>query len=272
MNLELSQKAYQVREMILRSAELGETEHVTSPFSCAEILTTLYLGNVLRFDCNNLKWSDRDRFVLSKGHAAVGLFCTLAAAGVISTEIALKVDSRLKLYDEVADFICGSLGQGLGLGCGIAMAARMDRKNHLTFVLSGDGELNEGSMWEAALFAGHHKLNNLVWIIDRNRMQCADFTENSLALEPLKDKIEAFGFRTAVCDGHDCGAILSALCDVRSRPSAKPLCLIAETVKGKGLPHVENDLLTHFYMPKPDEVQSLIGKHITPFTGTEGAV
>jgi transketolase len=276
---ELNSKAYELRELILRSVQQSGTGHVATAFSCAEILTALYMGGILRYDTKNPTWQGRDRFLLSKGHAATGFYCVLAMCGFIPKETALDVggDNSLigvHLQPDIpgVEATSGSLGQGLGIGCGMALAARMDRKNYLTFVLTGDGELNEGSIWEAALFAGHHRLNNLIWIIDRNHMQCSDFTENCLSLESLEDKITSFGFVVDQCDGNDCGSILESLSNVRKRPLSKPLCLIANTVKGKGLPDVENDLFAHHYMPKTDEIDNLIERHIRPFLSpkTEG--
>ena len=269
---ELKNQAYKIREMILRSVKHSGTGHVATSFSCSEILTALYFGGILRYDAKKPKWPDRDRFLMSKGHAATGFYCVLAMAGYISEEIALNVASKtsqvgVHLQSDISgvEATSGSLGQGLGIGCGMALAARMNRQNYLTFVLTGDGELNEGSIWESALFASHHRLNNLVWIIDRNKMQCADFTENCISLEPLDEKITAFGFNVAQCDGNDCNSIIETLSDVRSRPSTKPFCLIAHTVKGKGLPVVENDLFAHHYLPKIEEIEVLLGKYIRPF-------
>jgi transketolase len=273
---ELNQKAYYLRELILRSVQQSNTGHVATSFSCAEILTTLYLGGILRYDVKNPTWSDRDRFLCSKGHAATGFYCILTMSGFIPVETALNVgkeNSQIGVHIQAdisgAEATSGSLGHGLGIGCGMALAARMDRKDYLTFVLAGDGELNEGSIWEAALFAGHHRLNNLVWIIDRNKMQCADFTENCLSLEPLKDKIESFGFNVVACDGNDCGSVLDALSSVRARPLLKPQCVIAETIKGRGLPMVENDIFAHHYMPKIEDIDNLIEQYIRPFSMTE---
>ncbi|MDR1871951.1 MAG: transketolase [Deltaproteobacteria bacterium] len=268
----LSSKAYTLRKMILNSVFNSSTGHVATSLSCAEILTVLYMGGVLRYDASNAEWEERDRFLLSKGHAATGFYCTLAMAGFISDEIALNVSSKnssvgVHLQSNIpgVEFTSGSLGQGLGLGCGVALAARMDRRNYLTFVLTGDGECNEGSIWEAALFAGHHKLNNLIWIIDRNYMQCSDFTENCLSLESLKEKITSFNFNVKICDGNNCNSILEALKDVRSRVSTSPLCIIAETVKGRGIPSVENDLFAHHYIPAKDKIKDIIENYFEPF-------
>ena len=273
---ELIKKSYKTREMILRSVEQSGTGHVATSLSCAEILTALYFGDILRYDAKNPQWSERDRFLMSKGHAATGFYCILAMAGFIPEETALNVASStshvgVHLQSDIpgVEATSGSLGMGLGIGCGIALAARMNRQNYLTFVLTGDGELNEGSIWEAALFAGHHRLNNFVWIIDRNKMQCADYTENCISLEPLAEKITAFGFNIIQCNGNDCGSIIQALSDVRSRPQAKPLCLIAHTIKGKGLPDVENDLFSHHYLPKTAEINGIIEKNISPFLAPE---
>jgi len=270
-NNKLTDKAYKVREMILCSVKQSGTGHVASSFSCAEILSALYFGGILRYDPKNPRWPDRDRFLLSKGHAATGFYCVLAMAGFIPEETALNVASStskvgVHLQSDIpgVEATSGSLGQGLGIGCGMALAARMNRQNYLTFVLTGDGELNEGSIWESALFASHQRLNNLVWIIDRNKMQCSDFTENCVSLEPLDEKISAFGFNVAQCNGNDCNSIIETLSDVRSRPKAKPVCLIAHTVKGKGLPDVENDLFAHHYLPKISDIERLINDHIRP--------
>jgi transketolase len=269
---ELNRKAFAVREMILRSIKQSGTGHLATSFSCAEILVSLYMGGILRYDAEKTDWLERDRFLLSKGHAATGFYCVLAMCGFFPDEVALNVagiDSRagVHLQPDIPgiEATSGSLGQGLGIGCGMALAACMDRKNYLTFVLTGDGELNEGSIWESALFAGHHRLNNLIWIIDRNNMCCSDFTENCLSLESLENKIGSFGFLTVHCDGHDCGAIVSALSGVRNRTSVKPFCLIAHTIKGKGLPDVENDLFAHHYMPQKDDIDNLINDHIKSF-------
>lgn len=273
---ELNAKAYTLRELILRSVQQSGTGHVATSFSCAEILTAFYFGDILRYNTKNPDWPERDRFLLSKGHAATGFYCVLAMSGFIPLEIALDVGKEgsqigVHLQSNIpgVEVASGSLGNGLGIGCGIALAARMDRKNYLTFVLTGDGELDEGSVWEAALFAGHHRLNNLVWIIDRNYMQCADFTENSLSLEPLKKKVSSFGFIVSQCDGNDCNSILDVLADVRSRSSTKPLCVIAKTVKGRGLPDVENDIFAHHYMPKIEEIDSIIKQYIYPLSSLE---
>jgi transketolase len=275
--LMLNQKAYILREMILRSIQQSGTGHVATSFSCAEILTSLYFGGVLHYDPNNPDWSERDRFLLSKGHAATGFYCVLAMAGFIPKEIALNVggdSSSIGVHPQPdipgVEATTGSLGNGLGIGCGMALAARLDRKSYLTFVLTGDGELNEGSIWEAALFASHFNLNNFVWIVDRNHMQCSDFTENCLSLEPLDEKIASFGFSVLQCDGNDCGAILNVLSNVRNRSSQRPICLIANTVKGKGLPDVENDIFAHHYVPKIDEIDGLIERYIKPFSILDG--
>jgi transketolase len=258
-------KPSQLRQMILQSVKLSGTGHVATSFSCAEILTALYFGGILRYDTKNQNWKNRDRFLLSKGHAATAFYCVLAMAGYIQKEIALNVagkDSLVGVHLQAdipgVEFTGGSLGQGLGLGAGMALAARMNRQNHMVFVLTGDGECNEGSIWESALFAGHHKLNNLVWLIDRNHMQCSDFTENCVSLESLEDKITAFGWRVRRCNGNDRDDIIDKLSDIRSRVTREPLCLICDTVKGKGLPRVENDLLAHHYLPDPDEIDELI--------------
>jgi len=148
----------------------------------------------------------------------------------------------------------GSLGHGLGIAAGVALGAKLDGKDYLTFVVLGDGECQEGSIWEAAMFAGHHNLNKLVAIVDRNRLGAEDFTENTSRLAPFADKWEAFGWEVRSIDGHSIDEIMTALSDCRTRQSPKPLMIIANTIKGKGIPSLENTPKAHHTLPRGEEV------------------
>ena len=274
MSDKLSNYSYKLREMVLLSAKCSGdsgTSIITSSFSCAEILVSLYIGGVLRYKSSDPKWQDRDRVYLSKGHAAPAFYSVLALAGFISETEAIYSGNRDSIVGSLlnpqipgVECTSGSCGNGLGIACGAAYVAKVNRENWLTFCISGDGELNEGAMWEAALFAAQHKLNNLIWIVDRNYMQCSDFTENVLSLERIEDKIASFGFAVERVNGHDCGELLETLIKARKRPYNKPICVIADTIKGKGIPEAENNQLTHFYMPKADDIEDIIATYIKP--------
>lgn len=256
---ELLKKAYQLRMDVLTTYENCGTGHISSSFSCAEILTTLFYGGIMRFNPADPVWPERDRFLLSKGHAATIFYNLLADLGYFPKEELLrfgKKDGKMSVHLQYtvpgSEFSSGSLGAGLGVGAGMALAARQNRENHLVFVLTGDGECYEGSVWESAMFAAHNRLNNLIVIVDHNHMCCTDFIENCISQEPLQDKFAAFGFDAVCVDGHDPASLLRVLSGLRSRKSIKPLAIIADTVKAKGLPHVENTALCHGYAPKAE--------------------
>ena len=263
----LSGKAQELRLMVLEMMRRAGAGHVATSLSCADIVTSLYYGGVLRVDPQNPECPKRDRFLMSKGHASTILYCALADKGFFPVEDLWrtgKEDGRMGVHLQPdipgVEATSGSLGNGLGLGCGMALAARRKRENYLTYVLLGDGELNEGSIWEGFLFASQFGLNNLVIIIDRNRMCCSDYTENCMRLEPLDKKLESFGLNVRTVDGHDCRALVEALSLPRSRPSSGPTCIIAETIKGKGLPSVENGPMCHHYSPKGEELDRAFGE------------
>jgi len=254
----LQKKANALRKATLDLCIGAEKGHVTSAFSCAEILTALYYGNVLRYDPENPEWKDRDRFIMSKGHASPIFYSILADLEFIP---ASHLDGFCKggklgvhLQSDVpgVEHTAGSLGHGLGIAAGLALAAKMNREPHYTFCLLGDGECCEGSVWEAAMFAGCRNLNNLIAIVDRNHMSATDFTENSTGLAPLDRKFEAFGWETRTIDGHSIEAILGCLEGIRSFRRRSPFAIIAETVKGKGVESSENKPAWHARVPKGD--------------------
>lgn len=253
---ELEKKANYIRNQILDMCVKAGTGHVTSSLSCTEILVALYYGGLLRYDVSNPEWEERDRFILSKAQASPVLYCVLADLGFFpkeKTERFCCADGifGVHLQNDVpgVETTGGSLGQGLGIAAGIALAARMDRKLHMTYALLGDGECYEGSVWESAMFAAHHKLNNLVAVVDRNWLCTIDFTENCVQLNPLDRKWEAFGWNVRTIDGHSFEEIFDVLQDVRSRRLDGPLAIIANTIKGKGISFMENVPLWHARAP-----------------------
>ena len=254
---ELEAKAGYIRRQILDMCVEAGTGHVTSSFSCTEILVALYYGGILRHDPANPAWKARDRFILSKGQASPLLYVTLAHAGFFpenELDRFCRADGKFGVHLQCdvpgVEITAGSLGHGLGIAAGMAYAARMDNKNYLVFTLLGDGECHEGSVWESAMFAGHHQLNNLIAIVDRNWLCVTDFTESCMRLDPLDKKWEAFGWETAIIDGHSFPDIFSVLGGVHSKQRNGPLMVIANTVKGKGVSFMENEAHWHGIAPK----------------------
>jgi transketolase len=263
MELELEQlkaKANHIRNQILDMCTVAGTGHVTSSFSCTEILVALFYGGFINCDPQDPKWKGRDRFILSKGQSSVILYPILADLGFFP-EGDLKEFARaggrfgVHLQHDVpgAEITSGALGNGFGVAAGMALAAKKNRQKHLIYVLLGDGECYEGSVWETAMFASHNRLNNLVAIVDRNYMCATDFTEDCLELEPLEDKWMSFGWRTERVNGHSFEEILAALDGVRSRRSTSPLVVIADTVKGKGVSFMSDDPLWHACAPDDEQ-------------------
>jgi transketolase len=243
---ELDERSKFLRRLIVRGLEGGGRGHVGSSMSLVEILRVLY-DDVLSYRPREPRWPGRDRMILSKGHGCLALYAILADKGFIplaALDSFCHRDSILGGHPEAkvpgVEASTGSLGHGLSYGVGMALAQRIRRGDSRVFVLMGDGEINEGSVWEAALCAGKHKLTNLTALIDYNKIQSAGFTREIQDLEPLVDKWRAFGFATAEVDGHDVAALRSLLRRVPlqlDRPSA----IICHTVKGKGISFAEND-------------------------------
>jgi transketolase len=218
--------------------------HPGGSLSCVEILTVLY-GQILRHDPKNPDWEDRDRFILSKGHAAPALYAILAEWGYIpEQELAQlrKTKSLLQGHPDMTipgvEVSTGSLGQGLSIASGIALSAKIDGRSFRTFVLLGDGECDEGQVWEAAMLASHYKLDNLVAVIDRNGLQIDGLTEKIMRLEPLSKKWAAFGWRVIEVEGHDVKEIHAAFKSAETG-KGQPIVIIAHTFKGKGVSFME---------------------------------
>jgi transketolase len=247
----LENKAVQIRKDIINAIHKAGKGHIGGAYSIVEILTSLYYGKILKFDARNPKWDLRDRFILSKGHAGIALYAVLADLGFFPKE-ELDYLNKGKLLAEHPDprtpgieVISGSLGHGLSIGAGMALADKLDRKNNKTYVLMGDGECYEGSVWEAAMFASHHQLNNLCAIVDRNRLITFGSTEIINKIEPFKDKWLAFGWDVFEVNGHDIKKIIKALLKIKRRNSGNPSLIIAKTIKGKGVTFMENDPKWH---------------------------
>jgi transketolase len=238
----------------------ARASHIGSCLSMADVLAVLY-GSVLRFDAANPDWADRDRFILSKGHGAAALYATLAESGFFPTEWLEKYcDDGSPLVGHVTqhgipgvELSTGSLGHGLPVACGMALHARRRGDTHRVFALLSDGELDEGSNWEAALFAPHHKLDNLVVIVDWNKIQSFGRVDEVLPLEPLTDKWRAFGWAVSRVDGHDLGPLDHILGSVPLEGD-RPSVIIADTVKGKGVSFMEDRLEWHYRSPTDEQL------------------
>lgn len=253
--------AKKIRIHAVKMTSLGKSSHIGSVLSIADILAVLY-NDILKVDSRNPGWADRDRFILSKGHAGAGVYSALAEKGFFSTEV-LKThyQNGSLLSGHVShkgipgvELSTGSLGHGLPVGTGIALAAKMDAKDYRSFVLLSDGECDEGSNWEAILFAAHHKLDNLVAIIDYNKIQSIASVKETLGLEPFEDKLISFGWEVKMVDGHDTDELKKALSLVPFK-KGKPSVVIANTIKGKGVSFMEHKVLWHYRSPLGNEFE-----------------
>src|SRR5690348_4899043 len=254
-----------IRRRALEMVTHARASHIGSALSITDIVAVLY-GGALRVDPAAPKHPDRDRFILSKGHACVAVYAALAEAGFIDPAVlqtygtdgsALMAHISHKVPG--AEFSTGALGHGLPFGTGKALAAKRLGKDWRTVVLTSDGEWGEGSNWEAALFAAHHGLDNLLCIIDYNKLQSLTTVDETLRLEPLHSKFEAFDWAVQEVDGHDHDALASAL-DPASWPAGKPAMLIAHTTKGKGVSFMENKVEWHYRNPTPELLEQALAE------------
>jgi transketolase len=250
-----------VRRDIVDMTHRGGSSHVGSGLSIADILAVLY-GDILSVDPSAPRHDDRDRFILSKGHAGAAVYAVLAETGFFEAEkLKDHYQNGSVLSGHVShkgvpgvEFSTGSLGHGLSVAAGMAKAAKLRRKSHKVFALLSDGECDEGSNWEAILFSSHHKLNNLVAIIDYNKIQSLDSVEATLGLEPFADKFKAFGWNSIEVDGHDHFALKKSF-ELVSQEENRPTVLICHTTKGKGVSFMENSVLWHYRSPQGQEYQ-----------------
>jgi transketolase len=259
--------ATRIRRDVLHMIFRAKSSHIGTSFSMAELLAVLY-GEALRVDPQRPDWQDRDRFILSKGHGAAAVYAALSARGFFAANLSLETyyqnGSALAGHITHAgvpgvDASTGSLGHGLAIACGMALAGKRDKKTYRVFALLSDGECDEGSTWEAALFAPHHALDNLVVIVDYNKIQSLGRVEEILSLEPFASKWEAFGWVVREIDGHNFREIRQALSAVPLTPG-RPSCIMAHTIKGKGVSFMEDKLLWHYKCPDEEEFQRALAE------------
>lgn len=262
----LRSRATQIRRHIVEMLAEAASGHPGGSLSAVEIVTALYFGGFLRYDAANPEWEDRDRFILSKGHGVPVQYAALAEAGMLPVEelkTLRKIDSRLQGHPVLGtapgiEASTGSLGGGLSIGLGMALAAGMDGKDTRVYVLLGDGECQEGQIWEAAMAAGHHRPENLIAIVDNNKFQLDGATSEILGLEPFAEKWKAFGWTVKEIDGHDLGAVIDGL--DWALDQSGPACVIAHTVKGKGVSFMEGENAYHGVAPTEEELAKALGE------------
>ncbi|MBI5055281.1 MAG: transketolase [Nitrospirae bacterium] len=257
----LQKLSAEARHAIVDSLICAGCGHPGGAFSSLDIMTVLFF-NTLKIDPSNPKWDKRDRFILSKGHSSVALYSVMHLRGFFDRKTLLTFrqdNSILGGHPDMhkvpgVEMSTGSLGHGLSVGVGMALAAKLDKKRYRTFVLLGDGETQEGSIWEAAMSASHYKLDNLTAIVDRNRIQIDGFTEDVMSLEPYAAKWKAFGWAVKTIDGHDIHEIAATLKEIPFK-ERKPSLIIADTVKGKGISFMENNPEWHGKALKGDHAE-----------------
>ena len=261
--LETTALAHRLRRHVVRMTSLGGSSHVGSALSMADIIAVLF-GQVLRLDPQAPDWTGRDRFILSKGHAGACVYAALAERGFFPVaHLDRHYQNGSNLSGHVShkgvpgvEFSTGSLGHGLGVGGGMALQLRRLGGDQRVFVVLSDGEMDEGSNWEAILFAGHHKLANLTAVIDYNKIQSLAPVAQTLALEPFADKWRAFGWTVREADGHDHAALSAAL--AASPEGGRPTVVIAHTTKGKGVSFMEDTVLWHYRSPQGEELAAAL--------------
>ena len=262
----LKQKANDIRIGIIEGVYNAGCGHPGGSLSIADILAYLYFDK-MNIDVSNPKWEKRDRFVLSKGHTAPALYATLAHKGFFPVEelkTLRKTESRLQGHPDMkntpgVDMTTGSLGLGISAACGMALSAKLSGKDYRTYTICGDGESQEGQVWEACMFASHYKLDNLCVIFDWNGLQIDGPIAEVMNPTPYDKKLDAFGFHVISIDGHDLDAIEAALAEART-VKGKPTAIIAKTVKGKGVSFMENNVSWHGSAPKDDQYEQAVAE------------
>jgi transketolase len=263
---ELRKLSWTLRQDIIKMIAAAKSGHPGGSLSAIDLITVLYFA-VLKHDPKNPEWAARDRFILSKGHACPALYAVLGELGYFSKDLfptLRQLGSSLQGHPELGKLAgveasTGSLGQGLSLGLGMAEGARINGNGARVFVLTGDGELDEGQVWEAALYAGAKKLDNVVAIVDVNGQQLDDTTEKILPLEPLADKWKAFGWHVIAIDGHDFDQILKAYHEA-AQTRGMPTCILAQTIKGRGVSFMENNLEWHGVAPNAEQTAAALAE------------
>lgn len=263
---ELTKKAVEIRKGIIEAVYWAQSGHPGGSLSVADILTVLYF-NEMNIDEKNPNWEDRDRLVLSKGHCSPALYSCLANRGYFPIEdlkTFRKIDSYLQGHPDKnkvpgVDMTTGSLGQGLSAANGMAIAAKMDNKDYRVYCILGDGEIEEGQIWEAAMTSNKYKLDNLCVIVDNNNLQIDGTIEEVMSSYPIDEKFRSFGFEIIKIDGHDIEEIKKAF-EVAKNIKGKPTCIIAKTVKGKGISYMENQVGWHGKAPNEEQYKEAIAE------------
>ena len=258
--------AGRLRRHVVNMTHKGGSSHVGSVLSMCDIMAVLY-GRIMRYDATDPKWQGRDRFILSKGHAGAGVYATLAECGFFSTDLLDRHYQNGSIFSghvshkgvPGVELSTGSLGHGLPIGTGMAMQLRRLGGAQRVFVVLSDGECDEGSNWESILFAAHNKLDNLVAIVDYNKIQSLAPVSETIGLEPFADKWSAFGWAVTQIDGHDHKALETALASLPAEPG-KPLVIIADTVKGRGVSFMEQSVLWHYRSPQGEEYAAALAE------------
>lgn len=258
---ELENKTKQIKHKCLEMCVNAGTGHLTTGFSCAEISVALFY-RIMNIDPKNPDWEDRDRFIMSKNHGSLITYPILADLGLIENDLLTKfmadgscLGDHSKMCIKGIETSGGSLGIGLGIGCGIAYGSKLANKNYNVYVIIGDGECYEGSIWESAMFAGSNDLNNLIVVLDRNGLACTDFTEKMVKQESFLEKWKSFNWDVLEVDGHNMEEVVSALEKAKNQKGTKPICIIAHTVKGNGIEFMSNNPLMHGVAPKGDKAK-----------------
>lgn len=271
----LAEKATEIRRSIVKMVTTAKSGHPGGSLSAADILAVLYF-HTMKHDPKNPNNPNRDRFIISKGHAGPVLYSTLAEAGYFDKDELMtfrKINSRIQGHPDMkklpgVDFSTGSLGQGLPVAVGMALAGKLDEKDYRVFALIGDGESQEGSIWEAGMAAAHYKLDNLTAILDHNGLQIDGPNDKVMTINPVEDKWRAFGWNVISIDGHDYNQIIDAL-DPKHIIPGKPTMIIAKTVKGKGVSFMENVADWHGKAPKPEELEKALADLAAPEYGAK---
>lgn len=256
----LINKSKWLRKEIFEMVVKVNQGHIASAFSQCEIVISLFYGGILNYNPGEPDYDLRDRFIVSKGHSAMGVYPILSDIGYFDKNELKKYgtpDGILRIYGDKSipgvDSTSGSLAQAPGIACGFALAAKNDQKNIYSYVILSDGEHYEGSLWESAMFASHNSLDNLIFIVDRNRQIILGNSEECLRIEPLKEKWESFGWNVYNVNGHNYAQLLEAFKKAKE-PNGKPNVIIADTIKGKGVSYMENVTRWHNTMPNEEEI------------------
>ena len=261
----MKEKALCVRRETLNIHRIAQETRLASSLSAVEIFVALFYGGIIKFDSKNPGWEGRDRFIISKGHGSISFYPILADLGYFAMDELKKVCKEGTFLGGIPDPIIpgyetvnGSLGHGLGVACGMALALKRKKRQERVFVLLGDGELYEGSVWEGIMFAGEHKLDNLVLIIDNNKICMLDYCKNILDIEPLDEKFKTFKWAVDIVEGHDIAKVYASLIELKEDSGGRPKVLIANTIKGKGVLSLETDPMSHIKNIMPGDIDAVI--------------